>query len=783
MVYSKFDAEFFSRIPARSYDTNLLKIKVPNNYHPIRKSYGRSDAMTKGSDALYTTTTLIRSGQRIYWQSGAIMKAHADLTIGTHNLAAWPGTIWVRTGTPYGNHTYPIENETGATLEGYIGNVTNPDGVGTTERMGTASDSFWDGGFKEIVNWPGAAGTLPLEGSPTIIKEWTNNPAWCFYDLVTNPRYGLGDYIDNDFVDKWALYEIAQYCDVLVPDGTGGLEPRFTMNHIIVSREEAYKVLNDLSSIFRGLVYYANGLVYAVQDAFREALYQYNNTNVVEGNFNYASSAKKARHSVAVVRYIDKTNQYLPAVEYIENEESIKRYGIRQIETTALGCTSRGQARRFGEWLLASEAQETESVTFSVGQDGAYLKPGDVVQIYDQYRTPLKFAGRTNAVRGLTKTDSPGATVIGNDAYNSIILDNAVAFTKSSPQTIYKFSLLTPTYNYESTGISDLNSDDEIRRTSVQDLYFAGEHTRTVTGQYSSDYQREGSGIATEIYFSTGLLVDGTPIGTGNQLDFDNYVITGYTNNYVNGSLGVSYSGGCFSGENLVWSTEVNDPTKAAYISGNFSNYRVINVAENDDQTTYAVSALAYSTGKYDEVENRLDFGNVVIDDKPLWPHILYDGALAGYTASGIQDNASITLGSPNKKGEGAGPDAELEWKTYNTFEIRIPQASTRLNDGTEQAGATPRIIKPEPKYTLPDRMSYTVYVFDQPTLGKGFNDPSLQMSDSLFKIGKNPAAITVGTILHEVSLSDFIEYYQPETSFTVGGNPKNFCDCRRLCY
>ena len=148
------------------------------------------------------------------------------------------------------------------------------------------------------------------------------------------------------------------------------------MNHIIVSREEAYKVLNEMVSVFRGMLYYSNGLIHAVQDAYKLPLYQFNNSNVVDGDFNYSSSAKKARHTVALVRYIDKYSLYTPGVEYVEDQEGIKRYGLRQIETTALGCTSRGQARRFGDWILTSEAQETESISFSVGQDGAYIKPG-----------------------------------------------------------------------------------------------------------------------------------------------------------------------------------------------------------------------------------------------------------------------------------------------------------------------------------------------------------------------------------------------------------------------
>ena len=152
---------------------------------------------------------------------------------------------------------------------------------------GTDPDNFWDGNFLTE-------------------KVWCDNPAWCFYDMLTNSRYGLGGYLKESEIDKWSLYEIAQYCDVLVADGYGSVEPRFTLNHLIISREEAYKLMNDLASAFRGLTYYSNGLVFAVQDAYKKPIYQLNNSNVVDGDFTYASSAKKARHTVALVRYIDK---------------------------------------------------------------------------------------------------------------------------------------------------------------------------------------------------------------------------------------------------------------------------------------------------------------------------------------------------------------------------------------------------------------------------------------------------------------------------------------------
>ena len=772
MVYSKFDAEFFSRVPERSYDTKLIKVKIPNNYNPILKTYGRSDAIVVGNWPTVTINTQLKKGQLVYFRGGQILEIGVDYPVGTGTITnastwirdgwqtAWGGSA-ILTSQNKGQRRYPdVTGEVGATTEGWLGVINGQN------HMGTAPDNYWHGGFKEIESWQAGA-DAPIPGAGSIIeKRWTDNPAWCFYDLITNPRYGLGDFVDSSFVDKWALYEIAQYCDGLVPDGAGGVEPRFTMNHIITSREEAYKVINDLSSIFRGIVYYANGLVYAVQDAFKTALYQFNNANVVNGDFNYSSSAKKARHSVAVIRYIDKFNLYNPSVEYVENEESVKRYGIRQIETTALGCTSRGQARRFGEWLLASEAQETESVTFNVGQDGAYLRPGDIVQIYDQFRTPLNFRGRTNAVTPLATAPSnityPYPTAAGTAhpvTGNSVIIDGPVSFTK---EQVYKFSLLTPTYNYESTGITNLNSDDEIRRSSVQNLYFLGNHTRTISGYYNSDYQEGGSGIVTQIYFHTGLrLSDGNAIGTGNQLDFDNYVITGYTNEYVNGSTVQDYSGGCFSGANLVWSAEVNDPASGEYVSGHFSNFRIINVTENDDSASYAISALAYSTGKYDEVENRLAFENISIDDVPLWPHQVHTSA----PKTGVNEFASIILASPNDNNK----EQEKLFGQYSTFEVRVPQVSTQLKIGTEQkAGVTSHYINTNEKYTLPKRMSYQVCVFEQETLGNGFGDSNLALSNTLFTVG----GAKVNTIFHEVSDANYKELYRPYALYTMDGDP-----------
>ena len=362
MVYSKFSAEFFQRIPHRAYDTKLLKVKIPNTYNPILRSYNE-----------------------------------------------------------------PLE--------------------------------YWDGCFKAK-------------------KEWTNNPAWCFYDLVTNNRYGLGDYIDAKYVDKWTLYEIAKYCDTLVSDGRGGVEPRFTLNHLITSREEAYKVVNDLASAFRSIVYYAFGNIYVSQDRPKDPIYLFTTSNVADGVFNYASSAKKARHTVAIIRYSDKNNLYKPAICYVEDQAGIQRYGIREIETSAIGCTSEGQAKRFGEWILKSEILETETVTFTAGMEGMYIRPGDIISVYDEFRNDRKLSGRTLRVEKEAEEIIPveyantpsylseriGDTNLYPITGNAITIDKPLHFM---PNQQYKLELLTPSNYYEPSQITPSNCVETITETEV----------------------------------------------------------------------------------------------------------------------------------------------------------------------------------------------------------------------------------------------------------------------------------------------------------------------------
>lgn len=243
-------------------------------------------------------------------------------------------------------------------------------------------------------NYNAATRTYTGTWNGTFQTAWTDNPAWCFYDLVTNTRYGLGEFIDPAQVDKWALYAISQYCDELVDDGFGGQEPRFTCNLYLQSRAEAYKVVQDMASCFRSMVYWASGSLTLSQDAPSDPVALFTQANVIDGMFTYSGSAAKARHTVALVTWNDPADLYAQKIEYVEDAEAIARFGVVPTEVVAIGCTSRGQAARVGRWLLYSERNESETVTFQTGIEGAVARPGQVIKVADASRAGVRLGGR-----------------------------------------------------------------------------------------------------------------------------------------------------------------------------------------------------------------------------------------------------------------------------------------------------------------------------------------------------------------------------------------------------
>lgn len=249
----------------------------------------------------------------------------------------------------------------------------------------------------------------------TFKMSWTDNPAWVFYDLATNACDGLGRLLPAGWVDRWALYQIARYCDELVPDGKGGTEPRFSCNVYLQDKAEAWKVLQDLASVFRGMAYYAHGSVLAVADMPRDAVYTYSNANVVDGQFNYTGSGLKTRYTVALVSWNDETDMGRAKVEVVEDPEGIARYGVRQVELTAFGCTSQGQAQRIGRSALFTSRMETESVTFAVGLAGTLAQPGQVIEVADAHLAGRRIGGLIqSATADAVTLDAPASVSTGD---------------------------------------------------------------------------------------------------------------------------------------------------------------------------------------------------------------------------------------------------------------------------------------------------------------------------------------------------------------------------------
>jgi predicted phage tail protein len=277
----------------------------------------------------------------------------------------------------------------------------------------------------------------------TFAIGYTNNPAWVYYDLITSERYGVGRYIKATAVDKWSLYKIAKYCDELVDDGKGGQEPRFTCNVYIRSQEDAFKVINNLSSVFRGMSYWAAGQVFVVQDSPGQAtatanpvagdprIYTEANTvceydesgKMTSAPFNYKSTDLAVRHTAAIVSWIDPNDYGKVKLESVLDDPNILKYGYRPTELEAYGCTSAGQAKRTAKWVLATEQLEKETVSFRTGAEGCLIRPGEIIKIADSTRLRKRIGGRILSANSTHLTLDARVELLPGQLYNLSIVN------------------------------------------------------------------------------------------------------------------------------------------------------------------------------------------------------------------------------------------------------------------------------------------------------------------------------------------------------------------------
>ncbi|WP_352402674.1 phage tail protein [Pyramidobacter sp.] len=261
----------------------------------------------------------------------------------------------------------------------------------------------------------------------TVKAAWTDNPAWVLRDLIMSPRYGLRKFFPpaqqgRELIDKWTLYQLAQYCDQIVPDGFGGGEPRYTFNGQIMGSGEAKEVIQAIASVFHGMTYWSSGMLFARADVPGDPVKLLSQANVIGGLLTYNTGSAQARHSVAVVTWYDPDDYGRPCVETVYDMDAYHRYGYRPIDVTAYGCTSRGQARRQGLWTLLTEDEQWQC-TVKVGLDCYDLLPGDFVRVADPTAMGIRFSGRVRNIDGAAVTlDAPVALTEGETYKLAVIM-------------------------------------------------------------------------------------------------------------------------------------------------------------------------------------------------------------------------------------------------------------------------------------------------------------------------------------------------------------------------
>ncbi|WP_421550830.1 host specificity protein J [Kluyvera intermedia] len=356
---------------------------------------------------------------------------------------------------------------------------------------------------------------------------WTDNPAWIFYDLVVSDRFGLGERLTTANIDKWTLYQVAQYCDQMVPDGKGGsgTEPRYTCNVYIQERNDAYTVLRDFAAIFRGMTYWGDDQIIALADMPRDVDFTYTHANVIDGRFSYSSSTTKNRYTNALVSWSDPDNAYADAMEPVFEQALVARYGFNQLEITAIGCTRQSEANRKGRWAILTNNKD-RIVSFDVGLDGNIPQPGYIIAVADELLSGKVMGGRISTVNGrVIKLDrvadvAPGDRLIIN-LPSGVSQSRTIQSVNGESVTVTTAYSETPQVEAVWVVESDELYAQQYRVVSVSDN---DDGTFSITGAYHDPdkYDR----------IDTGAIIDQRSVSVippGNQSPPTNIVISSFS--------------------------------------------------------------------------------------------------------------------------------------------------------------------------------------------------------------------------------------------------------------
>ncbi|ASD58219.1 MULTISPECIES: phage tail protein [Enterobacter cloacae complex] len=354
---------------------------------------------------------------------------------------------------------------------------------------------------------------------------WTDNPAWIYYDIILNERFGLGQRIDATQIDKWELYRIAQYCDQLVPDGKGGsgTEPRFRCNVYIQDRNDAWTVLRDLAGIFRGMTYWGDNKMYVLADMPRDVWHIYNHASVVEGKFTFADPSETTRNTAALVNWSDPANHYKDTPEPVYDNDLAMRFDYRQLEMTAIGCTRQSEANRRGRWALLTNGIG-EVVTFSTGMDAPPV--GEVIGVAANELAGRTIGGRVSAVNGRNITLDRAADV---KAGNRLFLNLPSGTAQARTVQAVNGNTVTVTTPYSETPEAECNWG-----VDSDDLFIALFRVTGTRDNNDGTFEVTGTTYNPDIYSAvdTGARLDERPVSVippGVQAPPGNIVVDSYS--------------------------------------------------------------------------------------------------------------------------------------------------------------------------------------------------------------------------------------------------------------
>lgn len=630
------------------------------------------------------------------------------------------------------NNYFPTESEGRKTDKRYYNTVAEFNDASEDEKSIYQGD--WDGGFK---------------------IGWTDNPAWILYDLLTNIRYGLGRYIDSEDINKWELYKIGRFCDAVdtngsfegVPDGRGGLEPRYSCNVIFKSDEKVFDSIQLISKLFRGQTFFRASEVSFVDERIKSPIATFSNNNVKDGYFSYSNLRRDQQFNTVEVSYLDRFENFTPKVEVIEDEEDIRSRGVFKKRVDGLGVTSRSMARRIGQHLIYRTIKENQRVAFTSGLEALLCQPGDLIIVDDDLKNEKSNFGKVLSVdvdneyiqlSGPYSSSMTKVLTVYNPTGESSIEDlNTIATTKRARTDTFTITgvstdsdfddIYTGLYNfsgyrsgYSDSDIEDLTTFSEYALytgTGDNMLYFGTDYTgwtfATGLEESNRDFVAKSTGVQNLAELNTGI------VSTYSSSDSDKRVtpeidISGFFSGDLNGldargileseialnsepqivTINVTTAG---TGDGFSFVSGVDNPDYLQFIKlgspyrfdlkdADDVLYKIDSIKENSPNE-YLVSAAKFETGKFSLIEN-----NISLDRKEN----TYDYNVATqigditYTGLSAPENLSITTGEGTETDTFyiSGDWDEVTSKTSYEAILRYP------NGGSSSTGISNEFVK-----------------------------------------------------------------------------------------